>query len=70
MSLSYPCSLPVSLSLLPELLQGVADHSILLRLALSNQPDLLLNVRTDLHTAGRGGLGRWDGRHQVQALQA
>lgn len=37
-------------SLLPELLQCVPHHCILLSLALSYQPYLLLNVRTYLCT--------------------
>lgn len=35
-------------SLLPELLQGVVDHGVLVSLALSYQPNLLLHMRTHL----------------------
>lgn len=50
-----PPPAPRAPSLLPELLQCVCDHCILLRLALSNEVDLGLNMGTNLQPRREGG---------------
>lgn len=52
-------------SLLPELLQRVPHHRILLSLALSYQPYLLLNVRTHLCTNRTKNRRQWQEGHNI-----